>query len=118
MTIFEGLQATSVRRVVDQLIIERRRKRIVFVGFVILALVPFGAVDFEFGRGVTVTLMFSLVADLLSINRCLNICRAVPGREVIAQDFVEHFTHERLASCLTNDTRRPEATGVMNYCPD
>ena len=94
MTIFDGIQATSVRRVVDQLIIERRRKRIVFVGFVILALVTFGAVDNEFSRGVTVTLMFSLLVDLLSINRCLNICRAVIGREVIAQDFVEHFTHE------------------------
>jgi len=94
MTISEGLQASSVCRVVDQLIIERRRKRIVFVGFVVLAVVPFGAVDSEFSRGVTVTLIFSLLVDLLSINRCLNICRAVIGREIIAQDSVKHFTHE------------------------
>ena len=86
MTISEGLQASSVCRVVDQLIIERRRKRIVLVGLVILAVVPIGAIDSEFSRGIILTMMFSLLVDLLSVNRSLNICQAVVGRETIAQD--------------------------------
>lgn len=69
--------ASPVQVEIDRLLKERNRKRIMFVGVLLMSAVQLLSNSSSFMQNWLMIMMFCLVVDLMSVDRSLSVCHAV-----------------------------------------